>query len=280
LRGKSREETLDEFPMLAQLEAGIVYRKVDEPSTVIAMPFQFMLDLRTLAEIGLPLVAKTYWKSSGLIKKEITFDKYGRMLEQTMFDPSGHLCMADYYANNFSVSYFITFYEKRIASIFRFDRKNDVKEEIDFKKFQYPDKFDLKTIRLNEKDSTVTISYRNKGAVIEKERKISLSNEIQTELIKAGDFDFSSEMIKVRDFPEELSSLKATDHWGIYEPPDFKDGLPVCPRNHTDEIIPIVYGYPMNMAEALAEEKEGQIKLAGCVNMSRKYYCKRHKLSF
>jgi hypothetical protein len=57
-----------------------------------------------------------------------------------------------------------------------------------------------------------------------------------------------------------------------------KDYKPVCPFNHKDSIVRIVYGFPSgkNMRKA----KEGKIYLGGCIitNCDPKYYCKIHKL--
>lgn len=53
---------------------------------------------------------------------------------------------------------------------------------------------------------------------------------------------------------------------------------PKCPKNHTDSIIPIVYGYP---SEALfAKSDSGLVALGGCELSDENWFCKIHKISF
>lgn len=55
----------------------------------------------------------------------------------------------------------------------------------------------------------------------------------------------------------------------------------ICPKcQKTDEVIPIVYGYP---TESLFEKAEkGKVLLGGCCVMDiyPKWYCKRDKIKF
>ena len=53
-----------------------------------------------------------------------------------------------------------------------------------------------------------------------------------------------------------------------------------CPLNHTDNIIPIVYGFPGKKMMRRADK--GKIWLAGCVitYCDPKWYCKTHKVEF
>jgi len=53
----------------------------------------------------------------------------------------------------------------------------------------------------------------------------------------------------------------------------------VCPKNHTDNIIPIVYGFPNK--RMMNKSKKGKIKLGGCdPSFCEKWYCKTHNLNF
>lgn len=62
----------------------------------------------------------------------------------------------------------------------------------------------------------------------------------------------------------------------LYDRP--ADQTPTCPENHTDNIIPIVYGF---IAQA-ADSKNDEIRLGGCIvtDCDPKYYCKRHQIEF
>ena len=54
----------------------------------------------------------------------------------------------------------------------------------------------------------------------------------------------------------------------------------ICPKNHTDNIIPIVYGMP---SEALfAQADSGLVQLGGCEidDDFPNWHCKTHNISF
>jgi len=55
---------------------------------------------------------------------------------------------------------------------------------------------------------------------------------------------------------------------------DFK---PVCPYNHSNKIVKIVYGYPSK--KMMKKAKKGRIHLGGCLHYycDPKYYCIIHK---
>lgn len=53
----------------------------------------------------------------------------------------------------------------------------------------------------------------------------------------------------------------------------------ICPKNHSNNIIPIVYGFPSKKTMKKAEK--GKIKLGGCdPSFCEKWYCKIHDISF
>lgn len=53
----------------------------------------------------------------------------------------------------------------------------------------------------------------------------------------------------------------------------------ICPKNHSDKIIPIVYGLPSKKMQT--KSKKGKIKLGGCdPSYCEKWYCKTHDLNF
>ncbi len=52
-----------------------------------------------------------------------------------------------------------------------------------------------------------------------------------------------------------------------------------CPKNHTDNIIPISYGLPNKRTIRKAEK--GKVKLGGCdPSLCEKWYCKTHNIGF
>ena len=63
-------------------------------------------------------------------------------------------------------------------------------------------------------------------------------------------------------------------------PPDYK---PVCTYNHTDSIVPIIYGLiPLNGDEWQGDKKMMKAKYAGCVTTGCDpyFYCKLHDVAF
>lgn len=53
-----------------------------------------------------------------------------------------------------------------------------------------------------------------------------------------------------------------------------------CPKNHTDNIIPIVYGYPSE--ELFDKADSGLVRLGGCEvsEDAPNWFCKTHNISF
>lgn len=55
--------------------------------------------------------------------------------------------------------------------------------------------------------------------------------------------------------------------------------MPVCPEcKKTDQVVPIVYGYP---SPALSERAiSGEVQLGGCIIENDTHYCKRDEIAF
>jgi hypothetical protein len=59
--------------------------------------------------------------------------------------------------------------------------------------------------------------------------------------------------------------------------------VPTCPKNHTDSIIPIVYGLVVTIGDTfIKDKKEMKVKYAGCVTSGcdPQLYCKEHDIEF
>ena len=65
----------------------------------------------------------------------------------------------------------------------------------------------------------------------------------------------------------------------IYPSP-CKESVKLCPENHSDNLIPIVYGLPEK--KLIKASKKGKVMLGGCVitDCSPKWFCTKHKLTF
>lgn len=67
----------------------------------------------------------------------------------------------------------------------------------------------------------------------------------------------------------------------LYDHP--KGYVPTCPRNHRDQIIPIVYGLVATPVKYYHRDKKDMtVKYAGCVvtDCDPQYYCKEHDVEF
>ena len=59
--------------------------------------------------------------------------------------------------------------------------------------------------------------------------------------------------------------------------------IPTCPKNHTDSIIPIVYGLVATRIDwYLKNKKDEKVRYAGCLitDCDPKFYCKEHDIEF
>ena len=99
--------------------------------------------------------------------------------------------------------------------------------------------------------------------------------------IPVGTYDL---LLRFKDFKEKFitninvaSGMKNID---IVYPDPCVASEKICPYNHTDSIIPIVYGIPGGETMKLADK--GLVHLAGCTisECNPGWYCKKHEISF
>jgi hypothetical protein len=65
----------------------------------------------------------------------------------------------------------------------------------------------------------------------------------------------------------------------IYPGPCFKSER-ICPRQHADSLIPVVYGLPGR--KLMREASKGRVRLGGCIvtGCDPEWYCKVHDIEF
>jgi hypothetical protein len=59
--------------------------------------------------------------------------------------------------------------------------------------------------------------------------------------------------------------------------------IPICPKKHKDNIIPIVYGLEVTRGGTfIKDSKEMKVKYAGCITTGcdPQFYCKEHNIEF
>jgi len=66
----------------------------------------------------------------------------------------------------------------------------------------------------------------------------------------------------------------------LYDLP--REAIPKCPRNHTDQIVPIAYGLIGFINEEEQSRADSTLHLGGCIvtGCDPKHYCKIHKVEF
>ena len=102
--------------------------------------------------------------------------------------------------------------------------------------------------------------------------KIQISGQGQTSVIRDG---------IVIQKGQDLVLIFTFNGPCLYDHP--ADYIPICPKNHTDNIIPIVYGLVVTTGDKLIKNKKDmKVKYAGCVttDCDPQFYCKEHDIKF
>ena len=111
------------------------------------------------------------------------------------------------------------------------------------------------------------------GAITDKKGNYIIKN------IPIGTYDIKVSFIGFKDkIISDItlnSDIKLVD---IFYPELCNKSVKICPHKHTENIIPIVYGYPSK--KMTRQAKNGKIKLGGCFTDCEKWYCKTHQIEF
>ena len=102
--------------------------------------------------------------------------------------------------------------------------------------------------------------------------KILISGQGQTSVIK--------DSIWVRQGQKLVLNFKIVGPCLYDHPAGY---IPTCPKNHTDSIIPIIYGLVATTIEwGTKNKKEVKARYAGCVvtDCDPQFYCKEHDIEF
>jgi hypothetical protein len=129
--------------------------------------------------------------------------------------------------------------------------------------------FDNLTILLIQNGEVIT------GATTDSKGNYAINN------IPIGIYDLKLTLIGFRDKIIKDFAIKEEVRTENFVFPDpCKSSKKVCPQGHSDNIIPIIYGYPTN--RNLNKAKKGKIKLGGCVvtDCDPKWHCTKHNIDF
>ena len=135
-----------------------------------------------------------------------------------------------------------------------------------------------------EEDSKVGFPFVQLILKDEKEKSFILQTDLEGnfkfENLIFGVYSLKISFIGLRDnFIEKLIINKDQNELNIKFPEKCIKKNKICPNNHYDNIIPIIYGFPSK--KLLNKSKKGKVKLGGCdPSFCEKWYCKKHNLSF
>ena len=129
--------------------------------------------------------------------------------------------------------------------------------------------------------------FFNKDKKMAKRFTVGTSGSYLIKDLVEGDYDLevfsfqsSARRLNLRNihFNKDSTNLLSI----IYPPPCkfiySKDYKPLCPFNHSDGIVQIVYGYPTS--KTMKKAKKGLVHLGGCMisDCDPHYYCTIHKI--
>jgi hypothetical protein len=125
---------------------------------------------------------------------------------------------------------------------------------------------------------TVTMSYD--GKVIRETQTDQNGNFILKNLENKS-YEFKLSAIGYEDYI--FKEFYFSGHDRVFEftfPNPCPKSKKICPENHSNKLIPIVYGLPSD--KMIKDAKKGKIILGGCIvnDCSPKWFCKKHSLSF
>jgi len=124
----------------------------------------------------------------------------------------------------------------------------------------------------------VTMSYDGKVVC---EAQTDLKGNFILENLKNKYYEFKLSVVGYEDYIFKEFYFSGYDR--VFEftfPNPCPKSKKICPKNHSNKLIPIVYGLPGDKMVKAA--KKGKIILGGCIvnDCSPKWYCKKHNLSF
>ena len=129
--------------------------------------------------------------------------------------------------------------------------------------------------------------FFNKGNKMAKRFTVLSSGSYLIKDLVEGDYDlevFSFQSSARRLYLKNMHFYKdSTNLLSIVYPPPCKfiyskGYKPLCPFNHSDKIIPIIYGFPTS--KTMKKANKGLIHLGGCMisDCDPHYYCTIHKI--
>ena len=97
--------------------------------------------------------------------------------------------------------------------------------------------------------------------------------------IETGKYDLKITYIGMPEKIISIDAKKGVNNLNFTYPEICIPSEKICPKGHTDGIIPIVYGFPSK--KTMKKADKGKLKLGGCDNTPcAKWHCKSHNIDF
>ncbi len=109
------------------------------------------------------------------------------------------------------------------------------------------------------------------------------TGDFEIDNIKPGTYRIKLQLLGYRESylqtPITISADKIEQMNLIY-PDSCGKSKKICPRGHTDNLIPIVYGLPGK--KLMTKSEKGKVRLGGCIvtDCDPAWYCKKHEIEF
>jgi hypothetical protein len=125
----------------------------------------------------------------------------------------------------------------------------------------------------------VTVELNQEGKVVY-ETQTDFDGNYTIKNVKLGAYEFKLKLIGYQDFVIKDFYISQNRALEFIFPNPCKESVKICPKNHTDKLIPIVYGMPGE--KLIKKAKKGKVMLGGCIvtDCDPKWYCKVHKIEF
>lgn len=126
----------------------------------------------------------------------------------------------------------------------------------------------------------VSISLLKDGKTLQNVQS-GFKGEYSIDNIEPGIYDLKFKYAIMKEKTVSNLEIKSDmDTLDFFYPEPCAPSKKMCPKGHTDTIIPIVYGFPSK--KMMKKAQKGKIKLGGCDNYSfcEKWHCKTHNIDF
>jgi len=110
---------------------------------------------------------------------------------------------------------------------------------------------------------------------------VDVNGDFYIKDIEIGLYDLQMTFLGMRNkIIPDIEIIEGKNNLNLSYPDPCIDSKKLCPKNHSDNLVPIVYGLPGK--KLMRQHKRGKVKLGGCILLGcdPKWYCQKHNLEF